>query len=47
MTTMARETLPRGVRAARWRRTVAAGFGFFLVKGLAWLTVPVLAWLAG
>lgn len=34
-------------RAARWaRRMGAAAFLFFLIKGLAWLTVPPLLILA-
>ena len=35
---------PKGRRALKW--VAAAGFWFFLLKGLAWLALPaVLAWL--
>ena len=32
-------------RAKRFlQKTAAAGFAFFLIKGLAWLIVPALIW---
>jgi hypothetical protein len=30
-----------------WKRLGVAGFAFFLLKGLAWLIVPVVAYLFG
>jgi hypothetical protein len=30
-----------------WKRLGIAGFAFFLVKGLAWLAVPVVMYLMG
>ena len=30
-----------------WKRLGMAGFAFFLVKGLAWLTVPVVLYVLG
>jgi hypothetical protein len=30
-----------------WKRLGLAGFAFFLVKGLAWLFVPVLLYVLG
>ena len=35
---------PRGL--GRWKRFGAAGFLFFLVKGLFWLALPVVAYLS-
>jgi len=31
--------------SARWKRMGAAGFAFFLIKGLAWLAAPVVIYL--
>ena len=36
--------IPRG---SFWKRLGLAGFTFFLLKGLAWLAVPVLMYLTG
>ncbi|HSO06061.1 MAG TPA: hypothetical protein VLW45_02415 [Pelomicrobium sp.] len=44
---MAQEISRSAGRATLWRRAGAAGFAFFLVKGMAWLAVPLLAWFAG
>lgn len=35
------------VQGSFWKRMGLAGFTFFLVKGLAWLAVPVVMYLMG
>lgn len=30
-----------------WKRLGMAGFAFFLVKGLVWLTIPIVMYLMG
>ena len=34
-------------RQSFWKRLGFAGFTFFLVKGLAWLSVPLVMYLTG
>lgn len=36
----------RALPRSRWARLGLAGFLFFLVKGLLWLVVPAVLWLA-
>ena len=38
-------TMTRNIANRFWRRMGMAGFAFFLVKGLAWLAVPVVMYL--
>jgi hypothetical protein len=40
-------TLTGNIENSFWKRLGMAGFVFFLVKGLAWLAVPVVMYLMG
>ena len=40
-------TLTGNIENRLWKRLGMAGFVFFLVKGLAWLVVPVVMYLMG
>jgi hypothetical protein len=40
-------TLTGNIESRFWKRLGMAGFAFFLVKGLAWLAVPVVMYLMG
>ena len=40
-------TAPHIIERQFWNRLGMAGFAFFLVKGLVWLAVPVVMYLAG
>ena len=40
-------TLTGNIENRFWKRLGIAGFTFFLVKGLVWLTVPVVMYLMG
>ena len=40
-------TLTGNIESRFWKLLGMAGFAFFLVKGLAWLAVPVVMYLMG